>query len=260
MNIIFNKTQNNRYERMAIIYDLDKVYSLIKNNVEFLEINNEKIPLSGLRLKTFAKSEDQCCSDPNCEVKTSHFAIERSIDGHSVYSNWHLNLYGIKNNKEVLFTHDHTLARALGGADDETNTTLMCSRCNFKKSIIENKAVLIKREEEEKLNDPEGYAKRKEKERLNKQKRERKKIENILKAGEHFLELNREEIVKKSNEMGGDKFQNNKTSYSDFGLTPKGYKWLNYTVTKFFVEAKNKKKKEENNEFNEEIKNKKIKM
>jgi hypothetical protein len=37
----------------------------------------------------------------------------------------------------VLFTHDHTLARGLGGADAIENTTTMCSPCNQKKSRLE---------------------------------------------------------------------------------------------------------------------------
>ncbi|MNE07882.1 hypothetical protein D3C80_1005220 [compost metagenome] len=34
----------------------------------------------------------------------------------------------------MLFTHDHTLARSLGGTDDASNTTTMCAKCNFLKS------------------------------------------------------------------------------------------------------------------------------
>lgn len=55
---------------------------------------------------------------------------------------WHLNLYGVREDEDVLFTHDHKLARALGGADNLSNAQLMCSPCNGKKSKGETKEVL----------------------------------------------------------------------------------------------------------------------
>jgi hypothetical protein len=50
-----------------------------------------------------------------------------------------MNLYGMKDGNEVLFTHDHILARGLGGADDLTNSQTMCSPCNGNKSKAEGK-------------------------------------------------------------------------------------------------------------------------
>ena len=42
----------------------------------------------------------------------------------------HFNLYGVENDKLVLFTKDHILARACGGEDRLDNYQTMCSICN----------------------------------------------------------------------------------------------------------------------------------
>jgi len=95
-----------------------------------------------LRLKTmcraYRRNEFYC---PSCGLPASFFAVEsfvRNGDNNSC----HVNLYGVnKEGKEVLFTHDHTLARSLGGQDNLENTTMMCSPCNNKKSLWENDEV-----------------------------------------------------------------------------------------------------------------------
>jgi hypothetical protein len=63
-------------------------------------------------------------------LEAKYFALEKTLEKDP----YHLNLYGVKNGKEVLFTHDHTLARSLGGRDNISNTTTMCTHCNFEKS------------------------------------------------------------------------------------------------------------------------------
>lgn len=50
-----------------------------------------------------------------------------------------MNMWGHRNEKLVLFTHDHTHQRSTGGADDISNTTTMCENCNCNKSIQEKK-------------------------------------------------------------------------------------------------------------------------
>lgn len=92
---------------------------------------------TALRLKTFYRSSTEpdgliCVS---CKLPATHFAVESSPGQVSV----HVNLYGIRDGKEVLFTHDHILARGLGGADDLTNSQTMCSPCNGHKSKSEGK-------------------------------------------------------------------------------------------------------------------------
>lgn len=88
------------------------------------------------RMKTFYHHGTKCSA---CDLEARFYAVERDIkckDG----APYHLNLWGIDTNgDEVLFTHDHTLARSAGGADNISNTTTMCSPCNFAKSLVEKR-------------------------------------------------------------------------------------------------------------------------
>lgn len=117
-----------------------------KNSVKELELfearkaidkrtlfNGEMIRLGSTRLQTFAIYGTTCIT---CDKKANHFAIER----HPTNQFYHLNLYGFKDNgEELLFTHDHILARSLGGPDTTNNTQTMCTDCNSLKSIGELK-------------------------------------------------------------------------------------------------------------------------
>lgn len=95
--------------------------------------NGEMIRLGSTRLQTFAIYGTHCIT---CHKKATHFAIERHKDNEA----YHLNLYGFQDNgEELLFTHDHILARSLGGADNTNNTQTMCTICNSNKSVGELK-------------------------------------------------------------------------------------------------------------------------
>ena len=117
------------YIRLSVASIAD-VLPLIGGKDKRVIVDGEYVKVSSLRLKTFAKYGTKCSC---CGLEATHFAIERCAEQES----YHLNLYGLDDGKEVLFTHDHTLARSLGGKDNISNTTTMCSPCNFKKSIIE---------------------------------------------------------------------------------------------------------------------------
>jgi 5-methylcytosine-specific restriction endonuclease McrA len=95
------------------------------------EVAGTVVKVTGLRLQTFATKGCTCSS---CGLVASHFAIESNSDSKN---SWHLNLWGVKDGEEILFTHDHTIARGDGGADDETNVTTMCSPCNAAKGLLE---------------------------------------------------------------------------------------------------------------------------
>ena len=102
--------------------------------------------VSSLRLRTFCRDVGlgklHCAS---CGLKASFFAVEafaRNTDNKSV----HANLYGVKEDgEEVLFTHDHILARALGGEDTLKNSQTMCGPCNWSKGSREAHQVNQKR-------------------------------------------------------------------------------------------------------------------
>jgi hypothetical protein len=98
------------------------------------------VGVSSRRMRTFARAglSAKGMKCVCCDLEATFFAVEQSPGQDS----WHLNLYGVRDGEEILFTHDHIKARALGGADDLTNTQIMCSPCNGKKSKGETKEVL----------------------------------------------------------------------------------------------------------------------
>lgn len=127
---------NQKYERVGTL-SIDEVFNEIKNHLNFpgkkrVKIKDFFVNVQSLRLRTFFHTGIDC---PCCENKATFFAVERTAGN----KHYHLNLYGIdKNKEELLFTHDHTLARALGGSDDLSNTQTMCGPCNWEKGKIEN--------------------------------------------------------------------------------------------------------------------------
>ena len=99
------------------------------------EINGTQVKLSSLRLQSFAANGTICAE---CGLEASFFAIERDLAQAARNGGFHLNLYGIDNEGvDVLFTHDHILARALGGKDRLENTRTCCYHCNNKKAGLE---------------------------------------------------------------------------------------------------------------------------
>ena len=66
----------------------------------------------------------------SCGLKATHWAVE-STRGKE--RNWHLNLYGMADGVEVLFTKDHIIPKAKGGKNGIHNLQPMCRWCNFDK-------------------------------------------------------------------------------------------------------------------------------
>lgn len=93
-----------------------------------------QVGVTSNRMKTFGRAAltgKIVCA--GCGLEATHFGIETF---HNAKDDDfpHVNLYGIKDGQEVLFTHDHILARSLGGKDILENTQVMCSPCNCEKS------------------------------------------------------------------------------------------------------------------------------
>lgn len=143
------KNKKQQYERVGTL-EMDNVFPLIEKNFDNplkLRVNIGKyyVNVSSLRLKSFFLHGTSCSC---CENKASFFAVERNIGTDSPY---HLNLYGIdKEGSEILFTHDHILARGLGGTDTIDNTRTSCGPCNWEKGHIEH---LIKKSTDNKEKD-----------------------------------------------------------------------------------------------------------
>lgn len=125
-----------QYERIGTLA-LEEVFPFIDKHINDIgkfrvDIKGYSVKVLSLRLRTFLKNGVQC---PCCSNKGSFFAVEKTLGNKGGY---HLNLYGYdQNNEEVLFTHDHIQARALGGADDLSNSRTMCGPCNWEKGRIE---------------------------------------------------------------------------------------------------------------------------
>lgn len=118
--------------------------SLNSYGKEKAEIDGVVVKVTSKRMRTFAVHGTKCSC---CGLQATHFAFERPLSSKIKNEAWHLNLYGVDGDgDEVLFTHDHTLARALGGEDSLKNTTTMCSPCNFQKSLKETEEVRLRRE------------------------------------------------------------------------------------------------------------------
>lgn len=141
-----NKQKKQQYERSGTL-TLEQVFPLIEKyyyNKDRVRVNIEEhfVNVSSLRLKSFLLHGTNCSC---CENKAAFFAVERDNGSNSSY---HLNLYGFdKDGAEILFTHDHILARGLGGSDTIDNTRTSCGPCNWQKGQLEH---LIKNSKDEK--------------------------------------------------------------------------------------------------------------
>jgi len=98
-------------------------------------LDGETVRLNRLKYETFLRDYTEnkfCCS--TCGLEPTHAAVCSSGPSQERF----INFFGIADGKEILFTHDHTLARSLGGQDRLENTTTMCVTCNTQKSQFES--------------------------------------------------------------------------------------------------------------------------
>lgn len=94
-------------------------------------LNGLRVNCHSLRLQTFYHKGLVCAQ---CGAQATHFALEANAPEGTTPTSYHINLWGVNGEGEdVLFTHDHILARALGGKDELENTQTMCCFCNWEK-------------------------------------------------------------------------------------------------------------------------------
>jgi hypothetical protein len=145
-------TQNYlRYETLSleeVLPDIKLYWNESKRKIQ--HPNGKWYGITSLRLKTFyrAARSPKGLECVRCGLVGAFFALETTPGQEST----HLNLYGIKDDTEILFTHDHKHARALGGADNLSNTQVMCSPCNGNKAKGESKEAARRRKLGEKQN------------------------------------------------------------------------------------------------------------
>lgn len=138
------KKSKKSYERLGTV-PIEEVMKMKESDIGTFFDTEVRI-CSSKRIRTFIEKGMTCSC---CGKSASFFAIERHTSRDDKHSGrYHLNLYGVdEQGNEVLFTHDHTLARALGGDNILSNMTTMCSPCNFKKSISERVIIEEKRKQ-----------------------------------------------------------------------------------------------------------------
>ncbi|WOX54845.1 MULTISPECIES: HNH endonuclease [unclassified Methanoculleus] len=78
------------------------------------------------RMRCFLYSGTVCIC---CGLKARYFALERFCEA----DEYRLNLYGIKNGREVMFTKDHIVPKCKGGPSSLENYQTMCEHCNSEK-------------------------------------------------------------------------------------------------------------------------------
>ena len=104
-------------------------------------VQGYEVGVGSTRLKTFARhyqNHNGTIACVNCGLQASFFSIDNLA--RNPQGSPHINLFGVgPDGNEVLFTHDHTVARVFGGADDLGNTRVMCSPCNSRKGTKEGK-------------------------------------------------------------------------------------------------------------------------
>ena len=83
--------------------------------------------LTSHRLQLFFTKGEVCV---RCGLEGEFFRLETHAEGIPP----HLNLYGSKNGKVILFTKDHIIPKSKGGANSMENYQTMCAPCNGKKA------------------------------------------------------------------------------------------------------------------------------
>lgn len=149
MSLKFNFYKSIYFRSRQYIY---KKYKKIKYFIFFRTIRNKKydvkqiLPLLGghkIMIEDIIYDLSQPCYKlfkykgihcVVCGLEGSFFAKERKM----LENCWHLQLYGVKNGKEIMFTKDHIKARSMGGKDSIDNLQVMCSDCNQTKAKLES--------------------------------------------------------------------------------------------------------------------------
>lgn len=125
------------YDRLGTVSLDEGITAIRSSTTKKVELLGTLVNVDSLRLKTFAFKGTTCVS---CGIKATHFAVERHPCYEYTDHPYHLNLWSTQpDGREILFTHDHTLARSLGGKNKISNTEPMCGPCNWKKSVQERK-------------------------------------------------------------------------------------------------------------------------
>ena len=115
------------------IYSTDVIFNLLKEDKLFalkdayVCLDGEEIKANSQRYQLF---KNKGCTCVKCGLEGEYFAMEKTPD----QDRYHLNLYGVKNGKEILFTKDHIIPKSRGGKNTLENYQVMCAICNERKA------------------------------------------------------------------------------------------------------------------------------
>jgi hypothetical protein len=133
---IYWQPRNEVMERSGRKYTPDEILPHVWGNAPRLDLDGGPVKVHTLRMLTFKKDGITC---RQCGIVGQYFVKERQ---RSHGENFHLNLYAVDRfGVELMMTHDHVVARCLGGADDLSNTQTLCQACNVLKSVVEQNAL-----------------------------------------------------------------------------------------------------------------------
>ena len=125
---------NNEFLRLTQ-YIWNDVMAVMAQNTESISIGEHQVRINRLKYKTFVRDYYEgkfCCSC--CGIQPSHAVVFGTTQSAEKF----INFFALDRGKEILLTHDHTIARALGGKNELDNTTTMCEHCNAQKSVFES--------------------------------------------------------------------------------------------------------------------------
>lgn len=98
-----------------------------------MNLDGDMVLCNSLKLKMFRTSGCKC---KHCGMKGAFFAKEYDLSNvaNRKTIEYHLRLYGMNENGEVLMTIDHIIPKSKGGEDCLSNMQTLCFICNNKKT------------------------------------------------------------------------------------------------------------------------------
>jgi len=124
------KGEGRGYKRVASI-PAQIVVEAIRNGVQILHLDDTlSVSLASNRVQTYVKGV--VCV--HCGLEGKFFAVERQHND----TKYHVNIYAIKDGREVMITSDHIKAKSKDGSNGVENRQALCEPCNKLKSNFDS--------------------------------------------------------------------------------------------------------------------------